>query len=275
MPPQVSPPPLEPPPPPSPSPRVPSSADKVWTATELADPHHHADKAEKVRAMFGQIARRYDLNNRVHSLWLDQHWRKVAVRKAGVTPESVVFDVACGTGDLTAAFARAGAKQVIGLDFTQPMLDIAAHKQTRLPAAAAGRISYRQADAQNLPIPDASGDIVSIAFGLRNIADPLKAIREFRRILKPGGRLVILEFSRPGLAPVRWFNNLYCKRIMAVTATLLSGDRSGAYFYLPASVEQFMSTDQLCAALGDGGFARVSVTPLSLGICACYRAEAT
>lgn len=246
----------------------------AWTAAELSDPHSNAAKHDKVRAMFGNIAGRYDLNNRVHTLWLDQSWRRFAVRQAGVRSSSRVLDVACGTGDLTAALARAGAATVTGLDYTRPMLDIAIRKRSRLPASVAERIDYRQGDAQNLPIADAELDVVSIAFGLRNVADPAKAIREFRRVLRPGGRLVVLEFGQPRFALVRWFNNLYSKRIMPITATILAGDRSGAYFYLPASVERFMSSERLCDQVRASGFTQVRATPLALGICMCYRAIA-
>src|SRR5438093_11601872 len=118
--------------PPTAQPTAPTPSP-AWTAAELSDPHHNAAKHEKVRAMFGNIAGRYDLNNRVHSLGMDQAWRRHAVRVAGVRPSSHILDVACGTGDLTAAFAKAGAASVLGLDFAQPMLDIPIRKRSRLP----------------------------------------------------------------------------------------------------------------------------------------------
>lgn len=246
-----------------------------WTAAELMDPHRLDSKPDKVRSMFGAIARSYDLNNRVHSLWRDQAWRRHAVRRAGVKPTDVVLDVACGTGDLTEAFARAGAARVIGVDFTKEMLEVAVRRRGRMRGRFhPERIEYRLGDAQNLPIRDASVDVVSIAFGIRNVADPERAIREFRRVLRPGGRLVILEFGRPRVAPVRWFNDLYCKKLMPLTATLLSGDRSGAYRYLPASVETFMSTEELCEVIRRSGFEGVEAEGLTFGICVCYRGVA-
>jgi len=247
------------------------SGAEGWTAAELADPHRLESKPAKVRSMFGAIARSYDLNNRVHSLWRDQAWRRHAVRRAGVKPTDIVLDVACGTGDLTEAFARAGAARVIGVDFTPEMLEIAQGRRRKLRERVAGRIEYRLGDAQNLPIPDASVDVVSIAFGIRNVADPARAVREMRRVLRPGGRVVILEFGRPRWAPVRWFNELYCKRIMPWTATLLSGDRSGAYRYLPASVETFMTEGEMCDLLRASGFSGVGAEGLTFGICTCYR----
>jgi demethylmenaquinone methyltransferase/2-methoxy-6-polyprenyl-1,4-benzoquinol methylase len=220
--------------------------------------------------MFGAIAGKYDINNRIHSLWRDQAWRRYAVRAAGVGPQDVVVDVACGTGDLTEGFARAGAAKVTGVDFTPEMLRIAEAKRRRF--STGDRVTYVEGDAQQLSFPDASADVVSIAFGIRNVASPERAIAEFARILRPGGRLVILEFDRPTFAPARWLNDLYCGWVMPRTATLISGDRSGAYKYLPKSVGTFMSRAAMCELLSKHGFRDVSARPLTLGICVCYRA---
>lgn len=221
--------------------------------------------------MFAAIARSYDLNNRVHSLWQDQMWRRYAVRWAAPKPTDTVLDVACGTGDLSQAFARAGAKSVVGLDFTFEMLEIARHKAGGLPPnGRPGVLTYLQGDAQKLPFPDQAFDVVSIAFGIRNVLEPSRAVAEFRRVLRPGGRLVILEFAEPGFAPIRWFNDLYCRRIMPVTATWIAHDKSGAYKYLPKSVATFMSPDELCGLMTSAGFTEVEHRSLSLGICRCY-----
>lgn len=243
----------------------------AWTDADLAhNPHHDADKPEKVRAMFASIAHAYDLNNRLHSLGRDQSWRRAAVRMAGVKPTDRVLDIACGTGDLTRAFADAGAAGVTGADFTPQMLDIARTKR-RHPKDDPTRttITYEQADATALQYPDASFDIVSIAFGLRNVSDPARALAEFRRVLKPGGRVVVLEFSDPRPAPIAWFNNIYCKHIMPITATLIARDKSGAYKYLPRSIETFLTREQLAAALRAANFADVRTKPLTFGVCVC------
>lgn len=228
--------------------------------------------------MFAAIAKSYDLNNRVHSMWQDQAWRRFAVRTAAIKPGDVVLDVACGTGDLSEWFARgvggSGAQNVQGVDFTAEMLDIAREKAAaRPPSWNASRITYTQGDAMALNIESASVDVVSIAFGIRNVLDPDKALLEFRRVLKPGGRLIILEFAEPTIGPVRWFNRVYCQRIMPITATWISGDRSGAYKYLPKSVSTFLKPDELKARLLAAGFADPKCWPLSLGICMCYCAE--
>ncbi|GJM20026.1 MAG: demethylmenaquinone methyltransferase [Phycisphaeraceae bacterium] len=246
-------------------------AAPAWTDTELADVHARTDKHERVRAMFGSIAGRYDLNNRVHSMWRDQAWRRHAVRAAGVQPGERVLDVACGTGDLTLAFAaRSPAAEVVGVDFTPEMLELARPKAAR--ANAGDRVRFAHGDAMALDFEDQSFDVLSIAFGIRNVQDPAKALAEFLRVLRPGGRLVILEFDTPTNPAAAWFNRVYCQRIMPVTATLLAGDRSGAYKYLPKSVSAFANSRDLAAAVGDVGFADVTTKRLTMGVCACTRA---
>jgi demethylmenaquinone methyltransferase/2-methoxy-6-polyprenyl-1,4-benzoquinol methylase len=252
---------------------APSSSNAVWTATDLrTSPHERGDKAERVRSMFAAIAGRYDLNNRLHSFGQDQRWRRRAVRLAGIAPGDRALDVACGTGDLTEALAAARPAEVTGLDFTDAMLDIARSK-------AAGRRrgddvpdpTYVQGDATAMPFEDASYDVVTIAFGIRNVSEPERALREFRRVLRPGGRLVILEFSKPRNPVLRWMSTLYTDRIMPVTASWLARDRSGAYRYLPKSVETFLDRDALAARMEDVGFADVSQHVMSGGICVAYR----
>ena len=238
---------------------------EAWDDRRLADPHAAPDKASRVEAMFAAIARSYDLNNRLHSLGRDQAWRKATVRMAGLQGGETVADVACGTGDLAMAFADAGAGRVIGLDFTQKMLDLAETKKR-------GRsIEYRHADAMDLPLDDAGVDVVSIAFGIRNVSDPAKALREFFRVLVPGGRLLVLEFSEPRHPLLRRFHHLYCHHVMPRTATWIARDRTGAYRYLPRSVETFLDRDALAAAVTEAGFTDVTTKPLTGGIAAIHR----
>jgi demethylmenaquinone methyltransferase/2-methoxy-6-polyprenyl-1,4-benzoquinol methylase len=224
--------------------------------------------------MFAAIARSYDLNNRLHSFWRDQAWRRFAIGQVAVRPGDICLDVACGTGDLTEALARAGAARVTGLDFTPQMLDVARERAGRLPRECAERITYIQGDAQDLRIPDASVDVVTIAFGIRNVLVPGKAIAEFRRVLRPGGRLAILEFSEPSFAPARWFNRLYTQRIMPLTATVIARDKSGAYKYLPKSVETFLTPGEFVNVLREAGFRDIEATLLTMGVCFCYAAKA-
>ena len=260
----------------------------------MRDPHHAADKPARVRAMFSAIAGSYDLNNRLHSFGLDQRWREKAVALAGVGLTDTVVDVACGTGDLAIKFSRAGAGRVIGIDFTYPMLPLARAKEGRKrgtllliggkkqecppflptiqnPRSKIQNVTWLCADAMHLPLADACADVVSIAFGIRNVGDPLAALREFRRVLRPGGRLIILEFSLPTRPWLRGAYNFYFRHVLPLTATLVSRDRSGAYRYLPESVNTFLGRDELMALLRAAGFGQIEHHALSLGVCACYR----
>lgn len=227
--------------------------------------------------MFDAIAESYDINNRLHSMWQDQRWRRKAVRLCHVKPSDTVVDVACGTGDLSMAYDRAGAKRVIGIDFTHAMLQVARRKASAVkprPAVADPEtkipIAYADGDAMRLPLADACCDVVSIAFGIRNVAVPAAAIREFARVLRPGGRLCILEFSLPTNPIMRGLYNFYFKKIMPHTATLISGDRSGAYKYLPQSVNTFLGRQQMVAMMEDAGFDTVAQHPLTFGIAVIY-----
>ncbi len=243
----------------------PTDGAPAWTDQNLRNPHEVADKARRVQSMFEAIAPSYDLNNRVHSLGLDQHWRRVAVKMAHAGPADIVADIACGTGDLSMAFERANPRRVIGLDFCHPMLQAAAKKPH------GPETSYGEADATRLPLADKSVQVVSIAFGIRNVANWRAAIAEFARVLSPGGRLIILEFSLPENAALRGLYNFYFHNILPRTATLLSGDKSGAYRYLPQSVNTFISREMMVEAMQAGGFVNVAALPLTAGICVSYR----
>ncbi len=253
------------------TPTRPSSSQQVWSAADLAgDPHKAADKDQRIRRMFGAIAHRYDLNNRLHSFGRDQAWRRRAVRLCRVQPTDRVLDAACGTGDLAEAFAAAGAQEVCGVDFTAEMLEIARCKAARRWTRADQRPRYELADVLALPFEDATFDIVSIGFGLRNVTDPRQALREFRRVLRPGGRVVILEFSDPANPVLRVLNRLYCEHIMPITATLLAADRSGAYRYLPRSVSTFADRNALAAMMEEAGFRSIRRSPMTFGVCVAY-----
>jgi len=240
----------------------------IWAKDNLQNPHAVADKAKRVRAMFAAIAPRYDLNNRLHSLGRDQAWRRAAVRLANIKPSDVVLDMACGTGDLAIAFARSGVQQVLGVDFTLNMLNLAKIK----PAGAnAIKPRFQAGDAMRQPITDHSVDVVSIAFGIRNVAQPARAIAEFYRVLKPGGRVLILEFSEPNNRALRWLYHLYFRHVMPVTASIIAGDRSGAYRYLPKSVSTFIDQPTMLGMIGDAGFVDAEVRRLTMGIAVIYR----
>jgi demethylmenaquinone methyltransferase / 2-methoxy-6-polyprenyl-1,4-benzoquinol methylase len=264
-----------------------------WDDDLLKNPHAVADKRRRVQRMFAAIAPSYDLNNRLHSLWMDQAWRRKAVKLATLKPTDRVVDVACGTGDLASHFAKKLASgfhlarretstvsapfSVVGIDFTFEMLPIARRKsEWQCWGENLTRVGYRSnrwinGDAQSLPLPDQSADVVSIAFGIRNVADPAAAIREFFRILRPGGRLIILEFSLPTNPLLRGMYNFYFRKILPRTATLISGDKTGAYKYLPESVNTFIGRDQMMGMMTTAGFTQVQQHPMTFGVCVCYR----
>jgi demethylmenaquinone methyltransferase/2-methoxy-6-polyprenyl-1,4-benzoquinol methylase len=276
------------------------SDNPAWNDELLKDPHAVADKRRRVREMFAAIAPSYDFNNRLHSFGRDQAWRVKAVELSELKPTDVVVDVACGTGDLAMKYAIAlitgwGVPRdqrgdfktaepsnpcVIGIDYTYPMLQRALVKDREMideidtPSDDdlwRGKCTWVNGDAMALPLPDACADVVSIAFGIRNVQDPAVALKEFYRVLKPGGRLIILEFSQPRNRLIRWCNDLYCAKIMPHTATWLSGDKSGAYKYLPMSVKTFIDRDRMSSMMTDAGFGDVTQHPLTFGVCVVYR----
>ncbi len=263
----------------------PRNSSTVWNDALLANPHEVADKQTRVRRMFAAIASSYDLNNRLHSLWMDQYWRRRAVQLANLKPTDSVLDVACGTGDLTLKFARALRMQnakckvqndarVLGLDYTFEMLPIAYRKSATINhqrSTINSPILWLNGDAMHLPLPDACVDVVSIAFGIRNVADPQLAIREFHRVLRPGGRVIILEFSLPNNPVLRALYNFYFRRVLPVTATIISGDCTGAYKYLPESVNTFIGRERMLDMMANAGFVDGSQFPLTFGVCVCYR----
>ncbi|MEM6332881.1 MAG: bifunctional demethylmenaquinone methyltransferase/2-methoxy-6-polyprenyl-1,4-benzoquinol methylase UbiE [Planctomycetota bacterium] len=259
----------------------------AWSGDDLArNPHAAPDKARRVERMFAAIAPWYDFNNRVLSLGLDQRWRKVAVDMADLQPTDRVADIACGTGDLTLAFTQRLAKlnrkaphlaqPVLGLDFTHAMLPIAKAKSTPTPPHPTTTppnhpTTYATADAMRLPLPDACVDVVSIAFGIRNVAEPPAALAEFFRVLRPAGRLVILEFATPRNPIARLGNSVYCDHILPRLATLISRDRSGAYHYLPKSIATFTQPEQLAEMAQAVGFTAPALRRLTLGTAAVTR----
>ncbi len=218
--------------------------------------------------MFARIARRYDLANRLLSGGIDVWWRRRLVRTVRRASPREVLDLATGSGDVAFALAEGlpGETRITGMDFCQPMLDEAVAKQKS--ARAGANIVFRQGDGLALPCPDAGFDAVTISFGLRNMADRHRALSEMRRVLRPGGRVHVLEFSQPW----RWFRPIYyfyTKRLLPPIAGWLTGDRA-AYAYLNASIEAFPDHIALAEELKRAGFRDVQVLRMSAGIVALH-----
>jgi demethylmenaquinone methyltransferase/2-methoxy-6-polyprenyl-1,4-benzoquinol methylase len=217
--------------------------------------------------MFSGIAGRYDLLNHLLSGNVDKRWRRVAVRalESSLVEGARVLDVACGTGDLSLVLAEAGAVRVVGLDFCRPMLEIARRK-----AEADSRlIPFVEGDALRLPFADETFDAATIAFGLRNLAGVADGLRELRRILRPGGRLAVLEFSSPVVPGFRALFRFYFTRVLPRVGGLLSGSR-GAYEYLPDSVLRFPDQKRLAELMREEGFEGVEYRNLTGGVAALH-----
>ena len=223
------------------------------------------EHANRVREMFATIAGRYDLLNHLLSGNVDKRWRKLVanrVRERLPSADSLILDVACGTGDLSQTLFEITGARVFGTDFCRPMLSIAADK---LPSS----ISLIEGDALRLPFKDAMFDAVTIAFGLRNLAGVESGLLELRRILKPNGWVAVLEFSRPTNAVLRPLFSLYFRRILPLMGGVISGSL-GAYTYLPASVSRFPDQKQLAVMMEQSGFEQVSFENLTGGIAALH-----
>jgi demethylmenaquinone methyltransferase/2-methoxy-6-polyprenyl-1,4-benzoquinol methylase len=216
---------------------------------------------DAVRTMFDRIAPVYDAMNRVMTAGLDVRWRKLTAA-AAVRPGDRVLDAACGTGDLAIADRDAGASHVTGLDFSEQML---ARARRKAP------LEWVQGDLLALPFEDASFDAATVGFGVRNVADLERALRELRRVLRPGGRLAILEITQPR-GPLRPFFSLWFDRIVPVLGKVLPG--GAAYTYLPASVKRFPPAEELAELMRACGFGEVRFRLLGGTIVALHSGEA-
>ncbi|MBK7861213.1 MAG: bifunctional demethylmenaquinone methyltransferase/2-methoxy-6-polyprenyl-1,4-benzoquinol methylase UbiE [Archangiaceae bacterium] len=223
--------------------------------------------SEQVQSMFSEIAPHYDLANSVLSLGTHRLWRRAAVKAAAVAKGAHVLDCATGTGDLAIAFKRAvGATgRVVGTDFCAEMLEPAPAK-----AAAAGlHIEFAQADAQALPYPDRSFDVASIAFGIRNVDDPVRCLRELARVVRPGGRVVVLELGQPRGVFGALFR-VYSARVLPVIGGLISG-RPAAYQYLDRTAAAFPAGPAFTALMQKAGvFGELTDRPLTFGTAHVY-----
>ena len=229
-------------------------------------------KKEKVREMFDDIAPSYDRLNHVLSMNVDKLWRRHALKEIVDGTAQRILDVACGTGDSTISIAKAAAAgtEVIGADISEGMMALVKGKAEK--AGVGERISLQVADGEALPYEEGTFDRVTCAFGIRNFEHKEKGLEEFLRVLKPGGKVVVLELSVPQNRLVRWAYDLYFLHVLPRIGGAVSGDRA-AYKYLPASVHNFPSPNDFCRMMAEAGFRNVRCRTFSFGLCRMFVGE--
>jgi demethylmenaquinone methyltransferase / 2-methoxy-6-polyprenyl-1,4-benzoquinol methylase len=228
-----------------------------------------SDHAKRVCLMFEKIARRYDLLNHLLSCNIDKRWRRLVVQvlqrninQQGINEkDAFILDVACGTGDLTISLSDGGFTQVVGLDFCRPMLEIANRKASSLP--------FIEGDALQLPFADVTFNAATIAFGLRNLSSVEDGLKELWRVLKPGGQVAVLEFSKPTIPGFRELFQFYFMHVLPRIGGIVSGSR-GAYEYLPSSVSKFPDQKELVQIMHMIGFTDIQYKNLTGGIAALH-----
>jgi len=225
-----------------------------------------------VNSMFARIARRYDIANRLLSGGMDIWWRWRMVRRVKQAQPAAVLDLATGSGDVAFSISRnvASAREIVGMDFCQPMLDEAVKKQLADPRERYGNIRFQQGDGLAIPLPSEAFDAVTIAFGLRNMGDRHRSLTEMHRVLRKGGRVHVLEFSRP----LSWFRPIYLfylRNVLPWLAGLVTGDRA-AYVYLNETIEAFPDRQALSAEFLTAGFSRVESVGWTFGVVALHTA---
>lgn len=224
-------------------------------------------KKEKVGQMFDDIAPRYDLLNHLLSFQIDRRWRKKAIQSLCPQDKEHILDVACGTADFSIAAARAGARKVTGTDISEEMMKIGRIKVSQ--AGLQDRISLEAASCENLPYSDGSFSAATVAFGVRNFEDRMAGIRQIYRVLRPGGKIVVLEFSMPAVPVFRSLYLFYFQRLLPAIAGWVSGNRA-AYTYLPESVRGFPPPEVFRAELEEAGFRQCRIRRFTGGIVALY-----
>ena len=226
-------------------------------------------KKEKVREMFDSIAPSYDKLNHVLSMNVDKLWRRHALKEIVDGSAQQILDVACGTGDSTISIAKAAGEgsTVTGVDISEGMIALVQGKAEK--AGVADRIDLKVADGEALPYGDGTFDRVTCAFGIRNFEHKEKGLEEFLRILRPGGKAVILELSVPQNKVVRWAYDLYFTRLLPRIGGAVSGDKA-AYRYLPASVHNFPSPKDFCKMMEQAGFTAVHFRTFTFGLCRMF-----
>lgn len=228
-------------------------------------------KKEKVEAMFNDISGRYDLLNHLLSFGIDKRWRKKLISRLNSDTEITLLDLATGTGDLAIAAAQATNATITGADISSKMMEAGARKVEK--RGLEGRITFVKAEAEELPFADSTFDAAMVAFGVRNFWDLEQGLREIRRVLKPGGKLLVLEFSMPQNRVLKLLYRFYFGKVLPLIGRLVS-KHPDAYNYLPDSVDRFPYGEAFLAHLSGAGFINGTTTPLSGGIAMLYEAMA-
>jgi demethylmenaquinone methyltransferase / 2-methoxy-6-polyprenyl-1,4-benzoquinol methylase len=233
----------------------------------INDNRQSPDFAGQVNRMFDRVASRYDALNSVMTAGLHHRWRERAAARTALGPGDAALDVCCGTGDLALELAKLvlPGGHVVGCDFSEPMLDLAREKAAK---GAASGVRFEWADALELPYDGERFDAVTVGFGVRNLADLDRGLREMARVLKPGGRVAILEITQPARPPLSLFFSLWFDRIVPLLGALSSDPE--AYSYLPESVRSFPRPRGLAAKMSDAGFEAIRYTVLAGGIIAIH-----
>ncbi len=224
-------------------------------------------KKQHIEQMFDDIAPRYDLANRILSLGIDQGWRRKTIAKVYEQQPRQILDVATGTGDLAIQAAESGDATITGVDISHEMLQVARRKIKQ--KGLDGRVAVESGDAQSLRFPDGSFDCIMVAFGVRNFENLNGGLKEMRRVLRPGGRLVILEFSRPRSFPMKQAVGFYNHQILPRVGGMLTGNQ-GAYTYLPDSVDAFPEGEEMINRMKGVGYESIEEVRLTFGIASIY-----
>jgi demethylmenaquinone methyltransferase/2-methoxy-6-polyprenyl-1,4-benzoquinol methylase len=241
------------------------AASRVAMAGNLLD-----KRERRIRSMFEHIAPSYDFLNHLLSLSVDHYWRWRTTRLVPPAGSAPILDLCTGTGDLALAYDRAagGRVPIVGADFCHAMLQRATRKAKQ--ARAHGRVRFLEADAQKLPFPADTFQIVTVAFGLRNVTDTDRGLAEMTRVCRPGGKLAILDFSRPRGRILGALYNFYFRRILPLIGQTISRSKDNAYRYLPESVQEFPDGEALAERIRRHGLSQVRYYPMTFGIATLY-----
>ena len=227
------------------------------------------EKKQQVRTMFNQVAHKYDFLNRLLSFGIDKSWRKKTIGELAKENPKLILDVATGTADLAIAASKINPDKIIGVDISENMLQLGREKVTAKNLDAT--IELMQADSENLPFATNYFEAVMVSFGVRNFQDLKKGLKEMNRVLKPEGKVLILEFSKPSKFPIKQLYLFYSKYILPVVGKSISGD-DAAYKYLPESVKYFPSGNEFGDILLQCGFNKITIMPFTFGIVTLYTA---